>query len=97
MMGRLTRRLAALFILPAITVVACQPAPSGTAITNVTVIDAVNGVRANHTVIFDGDEIIGDLPHRVREPGRRFAAGVEQRFVVTREEDLTTIISTECM
>ena len=38
---------------------ACQPepAPSGTAITNVTVIDAVNGVRANQTVVFDGDEI----------------------------------------
>jgi len=36
---------------------ACQPAPSGTAITNVTVIDAVNGVRENQTVVFDGDEI----------------------------------------
>ncbi|MDG2374890.1 MAG: amidohydrolase family protein [Woeseiaceae bacterium] len=36
---------------------ACQPAPSGTAITNVTTIDAVNGVRANQTVVFDGDEI----------------------------------------
>ncbi len=39
--------------------VSCQsePAPSGTAITNVTVIDAVNGVRENQTVIFDGDDI----------------------------------------
>jgi hypothetical protein len=36
---------------------ACQPAPSGTAITNVTVIDAVNGVRENRTVVFNGDEI----------------------------------------
>ena len=36
---------------------ACQPAPTGTAITNVTVIDAVNGVRERQTVIFDGDEI----------------------------------------
>lgn len=36
---------------------ACQPAPSGTAITNVTVIDAVNGVREHWTVVFDGDEI----------------------------------------
>lgn len=62
MMRRLTRRLGALFILPAITIVACQPAPSGTAITNVTVIDAVNGVRANHTVIFDGDEIVAVQP-----------------------------------
>lgn len=37
---------------------ACSgPPPSGTAITNVTVIDAVNGVRENQTVIFNGDEI----------------------------------------
>jgi len=36
---------------------ACEPAPTATAITNVTVIDAVNGVRANRTVVFDGDEI----------------------------------------
>jgi hypothetical protein len=40
---------------------ACQPAPSGTAITNVTVIDAVNGVRENRTVVFDGDEITAIL------------------------------------
>ena len=39
----------------------CQPAPTGTAITNVTVIDAINGVRENQAVIFDGDEIIADL------------------------------------
>ncbi|MGI9223942.1 MAG: amidohydrolase family protein [Woeseiaceae bacterium] len=36
---------------------ACQPRPTGTAITNVTVIDAVNGVRQNQTVVFVGDEI----------------------------------------
>ncbi len=37
---------------------ACDgPESSGTAITNVTVIDAVNGVRENQTVVFDGDEI----------------------------------------
>ena len=35
----------------------CEPEPAGTAITNVTVIDAVNGVRENQTVLFDGDEI----------------------------------------
>jgi hypothetical protein len=34
------------------------PVPTGTAITNVTVIDAVNGVREHQTVIFDGDEIV---------------------------------------
>lgn len=32
--------------------------PRGTAITNVTVIDAVNGVRENQTVLFFGDEIL---------------------------------------
>lgn len=35
-----------------------KPAPVGTAITDVTVIDAVNGVREHQTVVFDGDEII---------------------------------------
>lgn len=35
-----------------------KPVPVGTAITDVTVIDAVNGVREHQTVIFDGDEII---------------------------------------
>ena len=52
---------------------ACQPAtpPTGTAITNVTVIDAVNGVRAEQTVVYDGDEIIsvgpGSAPGNVAE------------------------------
>ncbi|MDX2412637.1 MAG: amidohydrolase family protein [Woeseiaceae bacterium] len=41
---------------------ACQDRPTGTAITNVTVIDAVNGVRENQTVVFDGDEIIAVRP-----------------------------------
>ncbi len=41
---------------------ACQDRPRGTAITNVTVIDAVNGVRENQTVVFDGDEIITVRP-----------------------------------
>jgi len=53
-------------ILLAITglLFACEPAPPpvGTAITNVTVIDAIDGVRANQTVIFDGDEIIAVGP-----------------------------------
>jgi imidazolonepropionase-like amidohydrolase len=38
------------------------PAPSGTAITDVTVIDAINGVREHQTVIFDGDEIVAVMP-----------------------------------
>ncbi|MGI9272603.1 MAG: amidohydrolase family protein [Woeseiaceae bacterium] len=41
---------------------ACQDNSSGTAITNVTVIDAVNGVRENQSVVFDGDEIIAIRP-----------------------------------
>ena len=45
-----------LLLLPAL-VVSCQPRPTGTAITNVTLIDAVNGVRRNQTVVFDGDRI----------------------------------------
>ena len=43
-------------ILPLL--IACEDRPSDTAITNVTVIDAVNGVRENQTVVLDGDEII---------------------------------------
>ena len=38
-------------------IAACQPHPTATAITNVTVIDAINGVRENQDVVFDGDEI----------------------------------------
>ena len=37
------------------------PAPVGTAITNVTVIDAANGVREHRTVVFDGDRITAVL------------------------------------
>ncbi len=50
------KRSVALMLIAAVAV-ACQPMPSGTAITNVTVIDAINGVRENQTVVFDGDEI----------------------------------------
>lgn len=38
--------------------VEAQITASGTAITGVTVIDAVSGVRENQTVVFDGDEIV---------------------------------------
>jgi len=50
-----TLRLFLLLLLP--LVAACQPRPTGTAITNVTLIDAVNGVRRHQTVVFDGDQI----------------------------------------
>lgn len=51
-----------LLVVSAILIGACQPAPRGTAISNVTVIDAVNGIRENRTVVFDGDEIIAIEP-----------------------------------
>lgn len=43
--------------LTILALASCQPAPTGMAITNVTIIDAVNGVRESQTVVFDGDEI----------------------------------------
>jgi len=48
---------------------ACQPSPTGTVIKNVTVIDAVNGIRPNQDVVFDGDEIT-----MVRSSGSEHAA-----------------------
>ena len=50
-------QLSPLIIFIALLSACSEPVPSGTAITNVTVIDAVNGVRENRTVVFDGDEI----------------------------------------
>lgn len=55
-MHRLLTTIATLILL---SLLGCaKPVPTGTAITNVTVIDAANGVRVNQTVIFDGDEIV---------------------------------------
>jgi len=73
-------QLAALAILMA----SCQSAPSGTAITNVTVIDAVNGVRSNRTVVFDGDEITAiqsaddrlDVAERIDGTGKYLIPGL---------------------
>lgn len=51
-----------------VLVAACNPAPKDTAvanvtaITNVTVIDAINGVRTGRTVVFDGDAITAVQP-----------------------------------
>lgn len=52
-------RILAVITLVSILLVGCQPAPTGTAISNVTVIDAVNGVQENRTVTFFGDRITG--------------------------------------
>ena len=51
------QRTATLIVLAALLAGCGLPPASGIAITNVTVIDAVNGVRENQTVVFDGDEI----------------------------------------
>ena len=47
-------------VIATVGLAACstETPPTGTAIKNVTVIDAVNGVRENQTVVFDGDEIV---------------------------------------
>lgn len=53
------------FLLPAVIFGAgCAESvpPRGTAITNVTVIDAVSGARPNVTVVFDGDAIVAVGP-----------------------------------
>jgi len=51
------RQLFPLLIFLALLAACAEPEPTGTAITNVTVIDAVNGVRENQTVVFYADEI----------------------------------------
>jgi len=57
------RTLAFILVIFSAILAACSEAPpNGTAITNVTVIDAVNGVRENQTVIFNGDEITAIQP-----------------------------------
>ena len=51
-----------LLIFYALLVAYAEPIPTGTAITNVTVIDALNGVCENRTVVFDGDQITAVTP-----------------------------------
>lgn len=53
----MTKRIIQTFLIVLLAACQSEPAPSGTAIMNVTVIDAINGVRDNQTVIFDGDAI----------------------------------------
>ncbi len=50
-------RIYLLIIIVTLLTACAEAERSGTAITNVTVIDAVNGVRENRTVVFDGDRI----------------------------------------
>ncbi len=57
MKGLVTRSSIAVALFCCVACAPDEPA-SGIAIENVTVIDAVNGVRKAHTVVFDGDEIV---------------------------------------
>jgi predicted amidohydrolase YtcJ len=58
----LMRRILVAALVAPLTACAPDPVPTATAITNVTVIDAVNGLREHRTVIFDGDTITAVLP-----------------------------------
>jgi imidazolonepropionase-like amidohydrolase len=60
--GYFSVKLGLIVVLTLTLLTACQDRPRGTAITNVTVIDAINGVREQQTVVFDGDEIIAIRP-----------------------------------
>lgn len=68
-----------LFIFPLLFVGAllgcAKPEPTGTVITNVTVIDAVNGVRENQTVVFDGDQITSVASSDTEVPAARSIDG----------------------
>ena len=55
-------RLLAITTIALLGVGCSHPVPTGTAITNVTIIDAVNGVRENQSVIFVGDKITAIQP-----------------------------------
>jgi len=56
------RNLLSIAAMTAFVVACSEPPPTGIAISNVTVIDAINGVRENQTVVFQGDEITAIQP-----------------------------------
>ena len=70
-------------LLSATLVAACgeEAPPRGTAITNVTVIDAVNGVRENRTVVFDGDAIVAVSPADAAPPAAEFVDGTGKYLI----------------
>jgi hypothetical protein len=65
---------AAMILLLLFAGCATPPEVRGIAITHVTVIDAVNGVRGNQTVVFDGDRIVSVGPST---QGPRAAAAID--------------------
>ena len=62
------RRLLLLLISAAPVTACAEPESSAIVITNATVIDAVNGVRENQIVVFDGDEITNVGPTGTEPP-----------------------------
>ncbi len=87
--------------LATLVFVGCSDAvpPAGTAITGVTVIDAHSGVRRDHTVVFDGDEIVAvapagiDLPptaHTVDGTGKYLIPGLWDMHVHLTYDDRFT-------
>lgn len=56
------RSLLLMPLLATLTLACSEQEPTGTAITNVTLIDAINGVRPNQTVIFENDIITAVQP-----------------------------------
>lgn len=72
-----------------------DPAPSGLAIENVTVIDAVSGARADQTVVIRGDEIVSvgaasepaDVAHVIDGSGRYLIPGLWDMHVHLTYDD----------
>ena len=80
---------------------ATEISTNATAITNVTVIDAVHGVRKNQTVVFDGDNIVSvqtagppaDTARRIDGTGRYLIPGLWDFHVhLTYDERLTAVM-----
>ena len=79
-------------------VAACQSRPAGTAITNVTVIDAANGVRRHQTVVFEGDRITAVRPSDAEPVAEQIIDGTGKFLIpglwdfhvhLTYDDDLT--------
>jgi imidazolonepropionase-like amidohydrolase len=61
-------RASLVFLVGLLTACSEPVPPTGTAIVHVTVVDAVNGVRPDQTVVFDGDEIVAVAPSGAEVP-----------------------------
>ena len=70
-----------LLLIFSLCIAGCEQEPSGTAITNVTVIDSVNGVRENQTVVFDGDVITAIHSASVDVAAGRYVDGTAKYLI----------------